>query len=95
MAFLKNETVAGAEANVYQIVFDHWWDQLNQKFTERTYTLWFKKDTYVPLQIYDSLAGIDGHLYTVTDFTTVVDEKSFVLPDEWKCKDPAPAAVVV
>lgn len=95
MAFWKNETVDGTATNAYQIVFDHWWNQQLQKFGERTYTVWFKNDTNVPVQIYDSSADVDGHLYTVTDFTTVVDEKRFEVPDEWKCKDPKAAAVVV
>jgi len=95
MEWLKNETLDATDANVFQFVFDHWWDQLTQKFVERTYTVWFKKDTNMPLQVFDSMSNIDGHVYTVTDFTTNVVEASFEVPAEWNCKDPAQSAVVV
>jgi hypothetical protein len=95
MGFLKNETVRGVEANVFQYVFEHWWDQLAQKYVERTYTVWFKRDTNEPLQVFDSTADIDGHLYTVTDFTLKVDDAAaFVVPEDWKCKEPSQTIVV-
>jgi len=96
MGFLKNETVRGTETNVFQYVFTHWWDQLAQKYVERTYTVWFKKDSNEPVQVYDSTADIDGHLYTVSDFTLKVDEAaSFVVPSEWSCKEPSGETIVV
>merc|ERR1719456_1192905 len=96
MGFLRNETVRGVEANVFQYVFEHWWDQLAQKYVERTYTVWFKRDTNEPLQVFDSTADIDGHLYTVTDFTLKVDDAAaFVVPADWKCKEPAAAELAL
>merc|ERR1712093_143947 len=47
-------------------------------------------DSNEPVQVYDSTADIDGHLYTVSGFTLKVDEAaSFVVPPEWQCKEPS------
>lgn len=100
MGFVRNETVAGldgkTETNVFEYIFTHWWDQQTQKFITRTYRVWFKKDTNQAVQVYDSTADVDGHLYQVSGFTTKVDEEQdFVVPAAWNCKDPAVQSLII
>jgi hypothetical protein len=62
------------------------------------YAVYFKKDSNVPIAVYNSDAekqGIVGGLHHITNFDTTVPDKTFEVKKEWSCTPKAVEAVVL